>query len=133
MLLQLSNFFLPFIPLCLVPLLPPSFPHLSSCPWVLHICSLASLFPILFLTSSCLFCTYNLCFLFPLLSPPLFSHSLLADNLSCDLYFCESVPLLVVCLVCFSFFLGSVFDSCEFVAFLLFIFFIFFFLLDKSL
>ena len=34
----------------------------SSCPWVVHISSLASPFPILFLTSPCLFCTYNLCF-----------------------------------------------------------------------
>ena len=29
-------FFPPFIPLCPVPLLPPSFPHLSSCPWVIY-------------------------------------------------------------------------------------------------
>ena len=34
---------------------------LSSCPWVMHISSLASPFPILFLTSPCLFCTYQLC------------------------------------------------------------------------
>ena len=37
---------------------------LSSHPWVIHICSLVSPFPILFLTSPCLFCTYHLCFLF---------------------------------------------------------------------
>ena len=44
-------FFLPFIPLHLVPPFLPSFPHLSSCPWFIHISSLASLFPILFLNS----------------------------------------------------------------------------------
>ena len=36
-------------PLCIP--LPPSFPHLRSCPWVIHISSLASPFPTLFLTS----------------------------------------------------------------------------------
>ena len=43
MLLQLSlSFFLPFIPLCLVPPFPLAFsPPLSSCPWVVHISSLA--------------------------------------------------------------------------------------------
>ena len=35
--------------------LPPASPHLSSCSWVVHISSLASPFPILFLTSHCLF------------------------------------------------------------------------------
>ena len=37
----------------------PSFPHLSSCPWVMHISSLASPFPILFLT-----CPYFLKFIY---------------------------------------------------------------------
>ena len=58
-------FFLPFTPLCPVP---PFHQHplpLSSCPWVIHISSLASPFPTLFLTSPCLFCTYQLCFLLP--------------------------------------------------------------------
>ena len=45
MLLQLPHIFLPFIPLCPAPLLPLAFPHLSSCPWVIHISSLASPFP----------------------------------------------------------------------------------------
>ena len=53
----------------------PSFPHpplhtRSSCPWVVHISSSASPFPILFLTSPCLFCAYYLCFLFPVPFPP---------------------------------------------------------------
>ena len=43
----------------------PLHPTLSSCPWVVHISSLASTFPILFLTSPCLFCTYHLYYLFP--------------------------------------------------------------------
>ena len=49
---------------------PPAFPCLSSCPWVIHISSLASPSPILFLTSLCLFCTYHLCFLFSVPFPP---------------------------------------------------------------
>ena len=80
-------FFLPFIPFCHAAPLPPSFPHLSSCPWVVYISSLASPFPILFLTFPCLFCTYHLCFLFPVPSPP---HPLPAENPPCDLHFGES-------------------------------------------
>ena len=68
-----------------VPFSPPLFPStlhtppiclpsaLSSHPWVVHISSLASPFPILFLPSPCLFSTYHLCYLFSLpfpLSPP---------------------------------------------------------------
>ena len=106
-------------------------PHLSSCPWVVHISSLASLFPILFLTSSCLFCTYQFCFLFPVHFPPLSPYPLPTDNSPCDLHFCDSVPVLVVCLVCFGvIFLGLVVDSCEFVIILLFIVLIVFFFLD---
>ena len=130
MLLQLSHFFLPFIPLHLPS--PPAFPHLSSCSWVIHISSLSSPFPKLFLTSTCLFYTYHLCFLFPVPFPPFFP--LPSDHPLCDLYFCESVPILVVYLVCFFVFvLGLVVDSCEFVVILLFIFLIIFFFLDKSL
>ena len=55
-----------------VPFLPPPsllcpvlhHPSHHSCPWVIHISSLASMFPILFLTSPWLFCTYHLCFFF---------------------------------------------------------------------
>ena len=124
------HFFLPFFPLLPVSLLPPSLLHFSSCPWVIHRSSLSSPFPILFLTSPCLFCTY-LPFMFcipctfsliiPLLLP--------ADNPPCDLHFCDSVPLLVVCLVhCFFCFLGSVVNSCQFVVILLFIVFYLLFL-----
>ena len=100
MLLQLSHF-PPFTPSCPPP--PSHIPPYSSCPWVIHISSLASTFSILFLPSPCLFSTYHLCYLFsvpfPALSP---SHSPV-DNPSCDLHFCGSVPVLVVCLVCFCF------------------------------
>ena len=90
-------------PLPSTPLPSSNFP-LSSFPWVMHITSLASPFPILFLTSPCLFCTYYLCFLF---SVPFLPFSLLplpADNPPRDLYFCEYIPVLVVCLLCFCFF-----------------------------
>ena len=128
-------FFLPFITLCLVPHLPPSFPHLSSCPWVIHTSSLASPFPILFLTSiycvPTIYASYSCSFsaILPLL--------LLSENPPCDLYFCESVAVLVVCLAHFCFwvfcFLGLAVDGCDFVVILLFVFLIFFFFLDKSL
>ena len=49
--------------------LPSTFPPLTSCPWVIHIGSLASPFPILSLTSPCLFCTCHLCCLFLYLFP----------------------------------------------------------------
>ena len=83
---------------------PPShIPRYSSCPWVILVSSLASTFPTLFLPSPCLFSTYHLCYSFsvpfPHLSP---SHSP-ADNPPCDLYFCGSGPVVVVCLVCFCF------------------------------
>ena len=71
MLLQLSY----FSPLPLLPgiSLPSSNLPLSSCPWVMHINTLASPFPILSLTPACLFCFYRLCFLFPAPFSPLFS------------------------------------------------------------
>ena len=132
MLLQLTHFFSPFYssPPCTAPL-PPAFPTLSSCPWVVHVSSLASPFPILFLTSPCLFCACQLCFLFPVPFPPFSSFPLPADNPPNDLHLYHSVPVLVVCLVCFCF-LNSVVDSCEFVVILMFIVLIFFFL-NKSL
>ena len=64
MLLQFSHFFSPLFPSALHH--PPT---LSSCPWVVHVSSLVSPFPILLLTSPCLFCTYLLCFLFPVPFP----------------------------------------------------------------
>ena len=70
MLLQLSHF-PPFTPCHPDHPLPPTFPPYSSCPWVIHISSLASMFPILFLPSPCLFSTYHLCYLFSVPFSPL--------------------------------------------------------------
>ena len=76
-------------------------PHLlSSCPWVIHISSLASTFPTLFLTSPCLFSTYHLCYLF---SAPFPCPTPLLITPPCDLHFCGSISVLVVCLICFCF------------------------------
>ena len=102
----------------------------SSCPWFVHVSSLASPLPILFLTSPCLFCSYPLCFLIPAPFSPFFPFPLPVDNPPNDPHTCDSVPVLVVCLVCFCF-LGLAVDSCEFVI-LMFIVLIFF-LLNKSL
>ena len=127
MLLQLSH----FTPFNTLHPTHPSYPHsppFSSCPWVIHISSLASTFPILFLPSPCLSSTYHLCYLFSVpfsLSPP----PTPVDNPPCDLHFRDSVLVIGVCLV---FVLGVVVNNCEFVVILLFISFIFFFL-DKSL
>ena len=73
MLLQFSQIF-PFLYPTLLPVLPCSSipPHLSSCPWVVHVSSLASLFPILFLTSPHLFYACQLCFLFTVPFPATF-------------------------------------------------------------
>ena len=65
-------FFPPLFPFALNPA-PPAFPHFSSCPWAIHISSLASPFPVLFLTSSycvpTIYASYSLC-LSLLLPPP---------------------------------------------------------------
>ena len=130
--------FSPLCVLCPVSPFPPAFsphPPFSSCAWVVHIKLLGFSISILFLT--CLFCTYQLCFLFLLAFPSFFSFPLPTDNLPRDLQLYDSVPLLVVCLVhfCLGFFcvcVGSVVGSCEFLIYLLFIVLIFFFL-GKSL
>ena len=103
-LLQLSHFFPTFyspLPCTWLPLAFP--PPLTSCPWVVHISSLTSKFPILFLTSPCPFCIYHLCFLFsvpfPLYSPSL-SWLITLHVISIS----DSVPVLVVCSVWFCFF-----------------------------
>ena len=101
MLLQLTHF-LPFI--SLHPTHPPTrIPPFRTCPWVVHINSLASAFPILSLTSPCLFSTYHLCYLFSVPFPPLSPSHSPVDNPPCELHFCRSVPILVVCLVGFCF------------------------------
>ena len=56
-LLQLSQFS-PFTPLHQTPLFPQAIPHNCSCPWVMHIGSLATPSPVLYVTSPWLFCNY---------------------------------------------------------------------------
>ena len=133
MLLQLSFFppFIPFHPAC--PLLP-AFPPFSSCPWVIHVSSLASTFPILFLTFPCLFSTYYLGYLFSVPFPSLSPCHSPTDTPPCDLHFYVISMWFCSCSSCLlsSFFLGSVVNICEFVVILVFIFLIFIFL-DKSL
>ena len=104
MLLQLSHFFSPLYssPPCTP--LPPLLLHLSSCPWVMHISSLASPFTMLFLTSPCLYCTYQLYFSFPVPFPLFSPLSHPTDNTPYDVHFCKSVPVLAVCFVHFCFF-----------------------------
>ena len=95
--------FPPLTPLHPAHPIPPTFPPYSSCPWIILISSLASTFPTLLLLSPCLFSTYHLCYLFSVHFLPLsLSHSP-TDNPPCHLHFYGSVPVLVVCLVCFCF------------------------------
>ena len=98
--IKLSHFH-PFTPLHPAHALSSAFPPYSSCPWVILISSLASTFPIPLLTSPCLFSTYHLYYLFSVSFPPLSPSPV--DNSPCDLHFCGSVLVLVVCLVCFCF------------------------------
>ena len=100
--IKLSHFH-PFTPLHPAHPILPIFLPFSSCPWDIHISSLASTFSILFLPSPCLFSTYHLCYLFSVAFPPLSPSHSPVDNPPCDLHFCGSVPVLVVCLVCFHF------------------------------
>ena len=126
-------FFSPhYAPLPCTPPHPSSIPYLSLCLWVIHVGSLATPFLIVFLTSPCLFCTYHLCFLFPVHFPTFSPFYLPNDHPPCDLCFCDSVLVVVVCLVHFCF-LDLVIDNYEFVVILQFIFFINFFFLGKSL
>ena len=78
----------------------------------------------------CLLCTYQ----FVLLNPRTLSLILLlplsADNPPNDLHICDSVPVLLVCLVCF---LDSIVDCCEFVAILIFIVLIFSYILPFNI
>ena len=123
MVLQLSHF-ATFIPLCPAPPQSSSIPlHFSSCPWIIHISSLASTFPVLFLTSPCLFCAYQLCFLFPVPFSSILPLPLPTNNPPCDLHFCDSVLVLVVCFLFYLCLLSSVVDGSVFVVFLLFIVF----------
>ena len=100
MLLQLFHFFPPlYSPLPCTPQ-PTRIPH-PQCMCMGHTCVIWLLpFPMLFLTSPCLlyqpFMLLTPCTFFPILPLPLH-----VDNPPCDLHFCDSVPVLVVSLICF--------------------------------
>ena len=135
MLLQFSPFFPLYPPSTLHPQHSSIPPTLSSYPWVVHVSSLTPRFPIPFLSLPIYFMPTNYAasslYLSPLLLPsprPLKSLHVMSISWFCS---CSSC-FLRFCFHCFSFLLGSLVDSCEFVVILLFIFLIFFFL-DKSL
>ena len=77
---------------------------------------LVSPFPILFLTS-CYFIPTNLCFLIPTSYPLFPPFPLPTDIPPNDPHIYDSVPVLLVCLVCY---LDSIIHSCEFIAILMF-------------
>ena len=128
MLLQLSQFF-PLLPA------PPGILHsfqdhppaFSSCPWVMHTSSLASPFPILFLTSPCLFWTYQFVLLNPFTFSPILSFPL--PKVTTQMI-SISMILSLFCLFVQFVFSDPIVDSCEFIAILMFIVLIFFFLLN---
>ena len=118
MLLMLSHSPTPLILYALLsPYHPPTLPPpLSSSPQVVHISSSASPFSILFLTTPCLYCTYHLCFLFPVPFPysspspsPLIT--LYVISISVSLFLFQVFAQFAFAFV----FLGSVVDSSEFV------------------
>ena len=135
--LQLSHFFFPCIPLCSVTpptIIPP--PEFKAMGHIYKFFGFSISHTILILPWSILYLPFIPlipCTFIPILRPS--PHP--SDNPPCALYFCESVPVRVVCLdsfrFCFCFCLGLVVDSCEFVVTLLFVFFIFFFFSHKSL
>ena len=76
------------------------FPQHCSCPWVMHISSLATPFPILYFTSPWLFCNYLFVLLNPLTSSPIPLHSppiWQPSKHSISMI----LSVLLVCLVCF--------------------------------
>ena len=122
------HFFPPFIPLCPVPPMPPVFPNPSfmSMGYAYNFFGFSISYTILNIP------LFILCLPIVLLIPctflPFSPYPLPTDNPPCDLHFCDSVPVLVVCLVSFLFVcLGLVVVSSEFVVILLFTFLIIFF------
>ena len=105
-------------------LIPSGNPPLSSYSWVMHISSLATPFPILFLTSPCLLSVYQ----FVLLNPCTFS-PILPVFLPITL---QMIPISGFDF-CSYFFLDSIADNYQFIAILMFIVLIFFFFLNNSL
>ena len=87
-------------PLSPSPLHPPTLQHSSqglkgSCLRVVLVSSLASPFPTLFLTFPLSILCLPTMLLIPCIFPPILP--LPTDNPLCDLHFCDSLPVLVVC------------------------------------
>ena len=104
--------------------------HHCWCPWVIHTNSLATPFPMLYLTSPWLFYNYLFVVFNPLTSHPSPHTPLLSSNHPNVLHIHDSISVLLLCLVCF---LDSIIDRCAFYAILLFMILMFFFFLSKSL
>ena len=100
MLLQFSQFLPLFSPSTLPhSTLQHSHPRLSSCPWVVHISSLSSLFPIPFLSLLIYSLLTNYASSSLYLSHPIPPFSLPTENPPYIVHFSDSVPVLVVSLV----------------------------------
>ena len=104
MLLQLSHFS-PFIPLCPATPLPSAFPptpqfNSIGCKYKFFGFSIS--YTILNLPLSLFYLPFMLLIL--CIFPPLFPSHSPTVNRPCDLHFCDSVPVLIVCLVCLGFF-----------------------------
>ena len=97
-------------------------PHHCSCPWVMHVSSLASPFPTLYFTSPWLFCNYLFILLNPLTSSliPLYLLPIWQPSK------CSPYPWFCLCSCLLGLFLDSIVDRCVFIAILLFIVLIFF-------
>ena len=107
MLLQLSHFFSPLYPPLPCTILPTStpLPYFMSMGHTYKFFGFSISHTILNLPQSIL---YLPCMLlnhctFPLILPPLSPSQPPTDNPPCDLHFCASVPVLVICLVFFCF------------------------------
>ena len=102
MLLQLSHIFLPFLSLCQEHLFPPASTLLMSMGCTHKFFGFSISYTILNLLPSIFYLPFML--LIPYTFFPILPLSFPADNPPCDLHFCDSIPVLVVCLVCFCFF-----------------------------
>ena len=109
--------FLPFIHLCPpLPLASPPHTYFISMGHTYKFFGFYISYTILTLPLSIFHLSFMLHILctFPPISPSHFP----VDNPPCELHFCGSIPVLVVCLVCFCFCLGVVVNNCEFAAIL---------------
>ena len=102
MLLHLSHFFSPLFPSALhLPLSSISLPLFMSMGRTYKFFGFSIFYSILNATPSILYLLFML--LIPCTFPPFPPLPVTTDNPSCDLHFCDSVPVLVVCLAGFCF------------------------------